>query len=72
MSWPHALSILGQKRPHPGGCGRDDAVWRPSLPTEGDRLTVKCDEPVIGDGHSTCESGQVVQQVIGAAERRFR
>jgi hypothetical protein len=26
---------------------------------------------VIGDGHSMAVAGQVVQQVIGSAERRF-
>src|ERR1017187_5562070 len=38
------------------------------LPTEGDRLAIEGEEPVIGNGHSMGVSGQVLQQVIGTAE----
>ena len=41
------------------------------FPTEGDRLAVEGDEPVIRDGDPMSIPGQVLQQVIGAAERRF-
>jgi len=41
------------------------------LPTEGDRLAIEGEEPVIGNGHSMGVSGQVLQQVIGTAEGCF-
>src|ERR1039457_1948368 len=41
------------------------------LPTEGDRLAIEGEEPVIGDGHTMGISGQVLQQVIGTAEGCF-
>jgi hypothetical protein len=41
------------------------------LPAEGDGLAIEGDEPVIGDGYTVGIPGQILQQVIGAAERRF-
>ena len=41
------------------------------LPAEGDRLAIEGQEPVIGDGDPMRVPGQVLQQVLGAAERRF-
>src|SRR5215471_5319464 len=41
------------------------------LPSKGDRLAIKRNQPVIGDGHSMRVPGQILQQVMGAAERGF-
>jgi hypothetical protein len=49
----------------------ETVILRFLLPTEGDRLTVEGEESVVGDGDPMSIPGQVLQQVVGAAEGRF-
>src|SRR5262249_49704337 len=35
------------------------------LPSKGDRLAIKRNQPVMGDGHSMRVPGQILQQVMG-------
>ena len=42
------------------------------LPSEGDPGIVDGDNPVVGDGHTMCIAGQIVQDVFWTAKRWLR
>ena len=48
------------------------AAMRIILPAESDLAIRKGNNPMVGDGHTMCIAGQVMQNVLRTAERRFR
>jgi hypothetical protein len=48
------------------------AAVRVVLPTKGDSIIGKGNNPMVGDGHPMCIASQVMKNVLRTSERRFR